>query len=270
MKNPAETRPAMQLRSHTALPHEFPFGCLPQQPLGKASDGALNAGVVTTRDEDAIVERNGFAIRLADTPHQHRMANALIERMYAWRGYRREGAPPAMTDVARTTLLVCREARSIGTLTLHIDSERGLLADGLYRREIDAYRRKGAHVCELTGFAFDLRAGSRELLAALFHLLYIAGHRLYRVSDVFIEVNPRHIGFYQSQLGFRQAGENRMCHRVEAPATLLHARIDYIEGQIARLAGKHWLNRRSLYPYFFAAPEEERLGRRLLEAKRAG
>lgn len=232
--------------------------------------------LATTGDDDAIIERNGFAVHLADTPGHHRQAKVLIDRMYAWRGYRREDSPPAVCDSlqsaharppARTTLLACSGTQALGTLTLNIDNGGGLLADHLYRREIDAYRQKGKRICELTGFAVDLRTGSKELLAALFHLLYIAGRRLYRVSDVFIEVNPRHVAFYQSQLGFRQAGESRMCERVDAPATLLHAGIDYIEAQIAHLAGQRELSRRSLYPYFFTRSEEEECGRRLLAAQ---
>jgi len=231
---------------------------LPAPPGGRGPRTAPCPGTPAPTGHDrAIIERNGFAVHLAETPGHHRQARVLVDRMYAWRGYRR-------------TLLACSGTQALGTLTLNIDNGGGLLADHLYRREIDTYRQGGKRVCELTGFAVDQRTGSKELLAALFHLLYIAGRRLYRVSDVFIEVNPRHVAFYRSQLGFRQAGESRMCERVEAPATLLHAGIDYIEAQIARLAGKRELSRRSLYPYFFTRPEEEEFGRRLLAAKAQG
>lgn len=253
---------------------------LPAPPGGRGPRTAPCPGTpAPTGHDGAIIERNGFAVHLAETPGHHRQARVLVDRMYAWRGYRRENTPPAVCDFlqsaharppARTTLLACRGTQALGTLTLNIDNGGGLLADHLYRREIDTYRQGGKRVCELTGFAVDQRTGSKELLAALFHLLYIAGRRLYRVSDVFIEVNPRHVAFYRSQLGFRQAGESRMCERVEAPATLLHAGIDFIEAQIARLAGKRELSRRSLYPYFFTGPEEEEFGRRLLAAKAQG
>lgn len=228
--------------------------------------------------EDAIVKRSAFSVHLAGTPSQHRQAKALVDRMYAWRGYRRENVPgvsdsPQAASPAvptHTTLLAQHGAQALGTLTLNIDNGGGLLADRLYHREIDAYRQGGKRVCELTGFAITPRTGSRELLAALFHLLYIAGRRLYRASDVFIEVNPRHVAFYRGQLGFREAGESRMCERVQAPATLLHARIDYMAAQIACHAGRHDSSRRSLYPYFFTRPEEEEFGRRLLAAKALG
>ena len=43
-----------------------------------------------------------------------------------------------------------------------------------------------------------------------------------------MEVNPRHVRYYQRCLGFRQLGEVRQCLRVDAPAVLLHQEIDGI------------------------------------------
>ena len=49
---------------------------------------------------------------------------------------------------------------------------------------------------------------------------------MFAASDAVIEVNPRHARYYQRTLGFRQIGELRQCQRVEAPAVLLHRRLD--------------------------------------------
>jgi hypothetical protein len=67
----------------------------------------------------------------------------------------------------------------------------------LYREEIDAYRRTGAKVCELTRLAIDPVHGSKEVLGARFHLAYIFGRQLGGITDVSIEANPRHVAFYR-------------------------------------------------------------------------
>ena len=150
-----------------------------------------------------------------------------------------------------------------GTLTIGFDFERGLAADALYRKEIDAYRNAGAHVCELTRLAIDPEHGSKEVLGALFHLAYIFGGLLCGATDVFIEVNPRHVAFYRRMLHFRQGGELKLCERVNAPAVLLHLDVGYVAEQIARYGGHQGRDRRSLYPYFFSKQEEDGLARRL-------
>lgn len=184
--------------------------------------------------------------------------------MYSWRGYRPDAAP-SRGHSSRTTLQACRGDDTLGTVTLNVDSENGLLADELYRREVDALRRREATVCELTGLAVASRLGSSELLATLFHLLHILGRRLHRATDAVIEINPRHSFYYQRLLGFRQIGERKLCRRVDAPAVLLHIETDFVEGQIARYAGRRNKSRRSLYPYFLSSIETEHLIQRMLE-----
>lgn len=184
--------------------------------------------------------------------------------MYSWRGYRL-GSSDSRDCPNQTTLQACSGGATLGTLTLNIDSEKGLLADDLYRREVDNLRQRRGTVCELTGLAVSPRFGSNELLATLFHLLHILGRRLHRATDAVIEINPRHLAYYQRLLGFRQIGERKICGRVNAPAVLLHIETDFVEGQIARYAGYGKKSERSLYPYFFSSHETEYLIQRMLE-----
>lgn len=211
-----------------------------------------------------LVERRDFHVRVADTHGTQNQVGALIRRMYSWRGYRLDTSAPRHSP-SRTTLQACANKDTLGTLTLNVDSENGLLADGLYRREIDSLRMRGAAVCELTGLAVSASFSSNELLASLFHLLHIIGHRLHRVTDAVIEINPRHSAYYQRLLGFRKIGERKVCGRVNAPAVLLHVETDFIEEQIARYAGLPKKAGHSLYPYFFSRLEAEHLGQRILE-----
>jgi hypothetical protein len=107
---------------------------------------------------------------------------------------------------------------------------------------------------------------SRELLGLLFHVAYLYARRIHEATHLLAEVNPRHAGFYLRMLGFRVAGPQRVCRRVDAPAVLVALPLDHADAQIALVGGQPRLARetRSLYPYFFAPREEERVVRMLL------
>ena len=218
--------------------------------------------------EEILLERSDFQVRLADTRGRRSKSSVLINRMYSWRGYKRGTQNDPSQDINRITLQACHADSVFGTLTVAFDSETGLAADNLYRAEIDAYRDAGAKVCELTRLAVDPRDGSKEVLGALFHLAYIYGGLLRGATDVFIEVNPRHVSFYQRMLDFHQAGECRMCERVDAPAVLLHLEVAYVAEQIVRHGGHRGRGKRSLYPYFFSKQEEEGLAQRIARMSR--
>ena len=99
----------------------------------------------------------------------------------------------------------------------------------------------------------------------MFHVAYMYVRRLHGCTDLLAEVNPRHASFYRRLLGFQQAGAERMCERVQAPAVLLWLPLEHAERQIARYGGKAELldSTRSLYPLFFSPTEEIGIARRL-------
>jgi hypothetical protein len=211
----------------------------------------------------ALIERADFFIRLATSHGHRRQGSMLVRRMYSWRGYdlgTSSGEPVRGNEVS---LQACGPQGVFGTLSLRLDSPDRLLADELYRPEIDGYRERGRVVCEMTGFAVDRDYGSREVLACLFHLLYLYAHRRHGCSDLFIEVNPRHVGFYAQRLRFRVAGPQRTCMRVAAPAVLLHLDLGYVEALLRRAAHDPSAASRSLYAFFFPPHEEEGIVRRI-------
>src|SRR6476469_2537523 len=126
-------------------------------------------------DEEILLERSDFQVRLADTRGRRNKSSLLINRMYSWRGYKGSTNTDPSADVNRITLQACHADTVFGTITVAFDSQLGLAADALYRAEIDAYRNAGAKVCELTRLAVDPKDGSKEVLGALFHLAYIYG-----------------------------------------------------------------------------------------------
>lgn len=214
-------------------------------------------------EQECILTRGGYSIRLADSHRLRREVSALVERMYSSRGYQTESVAISSYNPNRLTLEASTGREVVGTLTLGLDSEKGLLADELYREEINAFRMKGKKVCELSKLAVDTEHNSKEILASLFHLAYIYGRNIHRSTDLFIEVNPRHASFYGRMLGLRQIGDPRMCQRVNAPAVLMHLELAYVDDRILSLAGAPGCKEKSLYPYFFSQREEEGLAKSL-------
>ena len=213
-----------------------------------------------------IVDDDSYGIRLTDTSDGRNTASMLINRMYAWRGYAGNHQPSS--DPNRITLTATDKGDVVGTLSIGIDSEVGLMADEIFKDELDAHRQRGAKLCEFTKFAFDPSVRSKTALANVFHLAVIYARDMHGCTDIVIEVNPRHRRFYERMLGFRKEGELKVNPRVDAPAYLLRVNLQFVTEQIARFGGT-WAaegetEERSFYPYFFSPREERGIINRLL------
>lgn len=159
----------------------------------------------------------------------------------------------------------------IGTLTLRVDSPSGLCADQTFSSEMANLRaRPRASLCELTKFAFDPSADSRPLLAKLFHVIFLYGTQRFACSDLVIEVNPRHVVFYEAMLGFSRVGDLRTNDMVHAPSQLMHLAVSQIGKEITRQAGGMAGSLRSLYPYFFGKDDEQALRQRIAASASMG
>lgn len=221
--------------------------------LGSVADNgeeAYSASIV-----DVTINESVFGIRAADVDEQRSSASMLISKMYAWRGY--SGNHQIGNDPNRITLTASNKSGVIGTLSLNLDSEVGLLSDQVFQDHIDPYRAQGK-VCEIIKLAFDPSVKSKAVLASLFHVAFIYARDLHKCSDIFIEVNPRHRRFYEAMLDFKVECESRPNPRVDAPAVLLRGHIAHGTQRIAEVAGKgdHAVGDRSLFPYFFSPREE--------------
>lgn len=185
------------------------------------------------------VQRNSVAremnATIASSREELRAAGDLVTRRYAWRGYMVDArtldapAPGERKSSAITLIASGADGEAVGTLTLGLDGPAGLLVDGVYGSELDAARAAGRRVCELTRLAVDERADSKTVLAALFGLAFLLGRVLHRATDVFIEVNPRHVAFYERALGFVVAAGQQICERVKAPSVLLRLDTEKLE-----------------------------------------
>lgn len=175
---------------------------------------------------------------IASSQEELRAAGDLVTRRYAWRGYMVDAhtltsAAPARAKSSAITLIASDVAgEAVGTLTLGFDGPAGLLVDAVYGTELEAARDAGRRVCELTRLAVDKRTDSKAVLAALFGLAFLLGRVLHRATDVYIEVNPRHVAFYERALGFVVAAGEQICDRVKAPSVLLQLDAEKLEGRL--------------------------------------
>ncbi len=244
-----------------------------KDPEGESAASLSDAHVFSDRDnmapsqyEDVIVNHDSYGIRLTDTADGRNSASMLINKMYAWRGY--AGTHQLTDDPNRITLTATDKGEVVGTLTIGIDSPIGLMADQIFKEELDAHRNKGARLCEFTKLAFDPSVRSKTSLANLFHLAVIYGRDIHQCTDIVIEVNPRHRRFYERMLGFQQEGDLKINPRVDAPAYLLRVNLDFVTEQIQKFGGTfsadNTVSERSFYPYFFSPREEMGIRNRLM------
>jgi len=250
---------------------------LGQQPYGLSSVNQHERTVVAIAPQRALSPTDAAAavspsnvrykVRVARTPEQIEQADALVEKMYGSRGYQVQATSPDQQLMPSVCLLVYDEQQTpVGTVTAGFGNPFALRADELYQSELDALRHAGARVMEMTRFAIDSHGiHSARIQAALFNVSYICG-KLAGFNQVVIELNPRHVAYYERYFGFRQIGKERCCPRVNAPAVLLGLDFDYIAHQVQRLAGKPDSSaeaRKSLYRHFLDEPAEQALMQRL-------
>ena len=205
---------------------------------------------------DAI-RQHCFKIRAADSSRERRSANILVDRMYATRGYQATLLPEE-DHFDGKTFLASNHNVALGTLTIGFDSTDGLMADDFFPDEVGHFRAAGLQICEFTKLAMDRRARSPRLLASLFHVAYLYAHRIKALHNLLIEVNPRHVRYYEAMLGFKVIGAVRNNSRVNAPAVLLSLDLCYAQEQIYKFGGKPEMSatERSAYPHFFPVNDE--------------
>jgi hypothetical protein len=227
--------------------------------IGAAFDSHLRS-LVDHSDLDEygnVSSRGMFKIRAADSEGHRSSARILVNKMYATRGYHSTTAAPD-EPTNRITLVASEKDEVIGTLSVSFDTDDGLLVDQLFSDEAGGLRAAGHRLCEFTKLAVDTSSRSRRVLASLFHVAYIFAYRLRGFDALLIEVNPRHVRYYEKMLGLRVLGPERLNLRVNAPAVLMHLDFGYAQQQIGKLAGKADIapGERSLYPFFFTIAEE--------------
>ncbi|MHB8285245.1 MAG: N-acyl amino acid synthase FeeM domain-containing protein [Caulobacteraceae bacterium] len=154
--------------------------------------------------------------RIATSAEDLRVAARLVNEQYARRDY---GADHVIPGGA--TFIAEQDSQVVGTVTLVV---------------------KDAKVCELVRLASTAR--STEILAGLFALAFQHGTATTACSELRIEVNPRHVGFYRAALGFEPVGPEYVYAEVSAPAQMMRIEVAAVRRLVAERP------RRSLYAQF--------------------
>ena len=172
----------------------------------------------------AVPSHAGWHTSIAVRPDQFWAAEDLVGRRYAWRGYNTEApgsTPCSPEDGSRVVLLAQHAGRLMGTLTVRRDATQGLLAENAYADQIQEMRGDGRRLGELVKLAIEEAVDWRAALDALVQSAYLVTRVVQGLTDVVIEVNPRHVRFYRRVFGFVLAGAERFCERAGAPCVLL-------------------------------------------------
>lgn len=206
---------------------------------------------------DGITGPRRFKIKSVENDDRRRMVESLLRTRYAWRGYK-EVRLPTDASVSKFTLAAVEDETTIGSITVSFDGPDGLSVDGAFRPEVDQLRAQGRRICEFVRLAVDPTVGTKRVLASLFHVAYIVAHRIRGYDTLLIEVNPRHVRYYERMLGFKALSEVRMNDSVAAPAVLLGVEFSYVMRQIGEFGGQpeRMATERSLYPASFSLTEE--------------
>jgi hypothetical protein len=189
----------------------------------------------------AHAARHGCHTRIASTPAQVHAAEQLVRRRYAWRGYQVPAVQDAyVADSNNERVVVLAESSCgalVGTVTVRPDSPRGLLAEMTYASEVEELRREGHRIGEVVKLAVD-EGGARVVLDSLYRAAYVISHLVHGRSHVVMEVNPRHVRFYERVLGCVLASAERLCSRVGAPSVLMELDLAQFGRRLQAAAGK--------------------------------
>lgn len=178
----------------------------------------------------AVPEAEPCLTRIAFLPEQRRAAQELVCRRYAWRGYKTtetEDFETPQPEGMPLVLVAERRGHLSGTLTVRADSQHGILAENSYAAEINAMRASGRRLGELVKLAVENGADWKATMDALVQAAYVITRKFYALTDVLIEVNPRHVKFYERVFGFVVAAAERVCSRVGAPSVLMRLDLEH-------------------------------------------
>jgi hypothetical protein len=184
--------------------------------------GQLRERSNTLSPQAGGAESPGIRTLVAVRPDQLDAASELVRRRYAWRGYQvavDEAEFPFSEETAPMTLLAEDGTGLLGTLTVRPSAP--LLAEKTYAADIERLRAAGHRLGEVVKLAVETGVDWKGALDALVQSAYFVSHVLHGLTDVIIEVNPRHVRFYDKVLGFTTVASGGICSRVAAPSVLM-------------------------------------------------
>jgi hypothetical protein len=178
-----------------------------------------------------VSPRETFRIRLAQSGGKRRETGAK-------RSEDPVTLPGAELDPFLFSFLAHHEGKLAGSMSVRIDSPRGLAADELYREELDALRGGNQKLVELIQVSVDLNSVPRRVLAGLFHTAYLFAGTVQAADYCLLVASARHADFFYASLGFDYVGDERLNRRAGVPIALLAAHLPTVLAALARLGGR--------------------------------
>jgi hypothetical protein len=178
-----------------------------------------------------VSPRETFRIRLAQTSGKRRETGAKRSEDPAT-------LPGAELDPHLFSFLAHHEGKLAGSMSVRLDSPRGLAADELYRDELDALRAENQKLAELVQVSVDMNSVPRRVLAGLFHTAYLFAGTVHSADYCLLIAAARHADFFYASLGFDYVGDERLNRRAGVPMALLAAHLPTVLEALARLGGR--------------------------------
>lgn len=184
---------------------------------------------------------NSFSVKIALTEAERIEAYKLGYSVYLEKGYIE--ANPQKTHIENfdknldTAVLIAtnKEGKVVGTLTLVLNRHNNLPCYHLFNEELNSNLLAGKEMAEMTRLALaEKQNDSSQILAMLFHTALLYLYQFLKIEILMIEVNPSHVGFYKTLLGFQEMGSVKDCGRVNnAPAQLMTVNLKEIDTNIS-------------------------------------
>ena len=169
-------------------------------------------------------------IRVANRLELRKKAYGLLHDLYSRMGYIRNngnGLWLSMYDaLPDTTTFIAEDNQGLikGAVTVVFDSQMGLPAEELYKKEIDKLRNTGEKICEFVSLGVDNGGkNSIKILAGLFYCAFLHAWKVKNSTLLVITVNPNDENFYRQKIFFEKIGSEKNYAKVnESPAVLLN------------------------------------------------
>lgn len=207
---------------------------------------------------------DNYSISIANTRESRLKAFQLAYEVYLAKGYipenKRKMLVSPSDSIPDTCVININDGEEVvASITLNFQDHSDLPCQELYNDEVAPLLEQRLKLVEITRLVIkENHRHSNYLLAQLFQATFIYSFQVKNVSQLVIEVNPRHVAFYQNLLGFTVLGNEKACERVNnAPAILLHLDLNFIHNNLQKFYGNE-LNVASRNKFFKYAITENK------------
>lgn len=214
-----------------------------------------------------VAKPSPFTIKIANTLEEREAVFRLGYQIYLEKGYIDENPQKWLVrdfDANPETVILIvkdKEEKVVGSLTLVFDGSLRLPVEKTYGEEIECLRNQKEKIVEVTRLIIDPEfRNSKEILVLLINYLYVYSYHIKKYSCFAVEVNPRHVAYYQGLMHFKKIGDLKECADVKnAPAVLLYLPLQYMHEEVLKLSTDNEAfssTKRSLYKSFAKANQE--------------